>query len=278
MLISPAELSDLTGQVRVLDATVFLPRPPGGGPYTPTSGLSSFTSDGHIPGALFADLVSALAAPSSRFPFGIPSAARFSAGVSALGVSPSTQVVIYAQESPMWATRLWWLFRYFGFDSVSVLDGGLPAWRSAGLPVESGPPTLVPAGSFVASTTPALLATLSDIQSRPPETCLVNALAPAVFRGEGVTSYSRPGRIPGSVNSPAGSLLDPAGRFLPLPSLRSALAPLLAEPDLVIHCGGGISATVVIFALALLGRSDVRLYDGSLAEWSADPDLPLEVG
>jgi thiosulfate/3-mercaptopyruvate sulfurtransferase len=124
-----------------------------------------------------------------------------------------------------------------------------------------------------------MLATLSDVRSLPPETCLVNALAPAVFRGEGVTSYSRPGRIPGSVNSPAGSLLSPStGEFLPLPSLRSALAPLLAEPDLVIHCGGGISATVVIFALALLGRSDVRLYDGSLAEWSADPDLPLEVG
>jgi thiosulfate/3-mercaptopyruvate sulfurtransferase len=278
MLISPAELSDLTGRVRVLDATVFLPRPPGGGPYTPTSGRDSFTSE-HIPGALFADLVSALAAPQSPFPFAIPSASRFSAGVSALGVEPSTHVVIYAQESPMWATRLWWLFRYFGFDSVSVLDGGLPAWRSAGLPVESAAPTLVPAGSFVAEPRPSMLATLSDVRSLPPETCLVNALAPAVFRGEGVTSYSRPGRIPGSVNSPAGSLLSPStGEFLPLPSLRSALAPLLAEPDLVIHCGGGISATVVIFALALLGRSDVRLYDGSLAEWSADPDLPLEVG
>jgi thiosulfate/3-mercaptopyruvate sulfurtransferase len=275
MLISPAELSPSS---RVLDATVFLPRPPGGGPYTPTSGLASFSSEGHIPGALFADLISDLAVPGSPFPFAIPPAVRFEAGVRALGISPDTHVVTYAQEAPMWATRLWWLFRYFGFDNVSVLDGGLPAWRAADLPLESGPPTLVPAGQFQAVERPGLLATLADVRSLPPGACLVNALAPAVFRGEGVTSYSRPGRIPGSVNSPAGSLLDSSGRFLPLASLRSALDPLLSEPDLVIHCGGGISATVVIFALALLGRSDVRLYDGSLSEWSADPSLPLEVG
>jgi thiosulfate/3-mercaptopyruvate sulfurtransferase len=177
----------------------------------------------------------------------------------------------------MWATRLWWLLRYFGFDDVSVLDGGLGGWRAAGLPVTSSL-TEVTEGAFVASPRPELLATLPDVRGGD-WSCLVNALAPAVFRGEGITSYSRPGRIPGSVNAPAGSLLDPeSGRFLDLDGLRSALGPVLDEPDPVAYCGGGISATVVVFALALLGRKDVRLYDGSLTEWSADPSLPLEVG
>lgn len=278
MLISPSELAARLGSpdVRVLDCTVFLRRPADGGPYTPESGLATYRET-HIPGAGFADLIDALAVPGSRFPFALPSASRFACGLGALGVGPGTHVICYAQESPMWATRLWWLLRYFGFDSVSLLDGGLPAWRASGLPVTSSHRG-VPAARFEARERPELLATLSDVRDGSWG-CLVNALAPSVFRGEGVTSYSRPGRIPGSVNTPAGSLLDPfSGRFLPAGELRSRLRPLLDETDVVAHCGGGISATIVIFALALLGRGDIRLYDGSLAEWSADPSLPLAVG
>jgi thiosulfate/3-mercaptopyruvate sulfurtransferase len=289
MLISVSELAARVDDpaVRVLDCTVFLRRPVrragevGGGPYVPESGYASYAPC-HIPGAGFADLVGALASPSSPLPFALPSASRFASGMSALGVGPSSSVVLYAQESPMWATRLWWLLRYFGFDSVSVLDGGLGAWRAAGLPVTSDL-TAVPAASFVASPRPSLLATRGDVASGS-WSCLVNALAPSVFRGEGVTSYSRPGRIPGSVNAPAGALLDgDTGCFLPASSLRPLLASVLEAagadaPAPVAYCGGGISATVVVFALALLGRDDVRLYDGSLAEWSADPALPLDVG
>jgi thiosulfate/3-mercaptopyruvate sulfurtransferase len=276
VLISPSELAARLDDVRVLDCTVFLRRPPGGGPYTPESGIGPYRR-AHIPGARFADLVDVLADPRSPFPFTLPTPDRFAAGMSALGVGPGTHVVCYAQESPMWATRLWWLLRYFGFDNVSVLDGGFPAWRAAGLPVTSSA-VPVAAGAFVASPRPELLATLPDVRDGH-WSCLVNALAPAVFRGEGITSYSRPGRIPGSLNAPAGSLLDPeTGRFLDLDGLRAALGAVLDEPDPVAYCGGGISATVVVFALALLGREDVRLYDGSLTEWSADPSLPLEVG
>lgn len=263
----------------MLDCTVFLRRPADGGPYTPESGLATYR-DTHIPGAGFADLIDALAVPGSRLPFALPSAARFARGMGALGVGPGTHVICYAQKSPMWATRLWWLLRYFGFDSVSVLDGGLVAWLASGLPVTASLPVVpvVPVARFEARERPELLATLSQVRNRSWG-CLVNALAPSVFRGEGVTSYSRPGRIPGSVNTPAGSLLDPfTGRFLPAAELRSRLGSLLDESDVVAHCGGGISATIVVFALALLGRGDIRLYDGSLAEWSADPSLPLAVG
>jgi len=112
-------------------------------------------------------------------------------------------------------------------------------------------------------------------------TCLVNALTPPVFRGEGVSSYSRAGRIPGSVNAPWTSLIDPeTNRFREPSELREALDQVgaLSGTPVIAYCGGGISATVDLFALSLLGRGDARLYDGSLTEWSRDPSLPLEVG
>jgi thiosulfate/3-mercaptopyruvate sulfurtransferase len=112
---------------------------------------------------------------------------------------------------------------------------------------------------------------------------LVNTLSPAAFRGE-TTRYGRPGRIPTSVNVPAGALLDPErGTFRPPVELEQLLdeAGVTTERPLIAYCGGGISAAAVAFALTALpglGRYDVALYDGSLAEWSSDPGLPLETG
>ena len=98
----------------------------------------------------------------------------------------------------MWATRLWWQLRFFGFDAVSVLDGGLPAWRAAGLPLDTGPASYEPA-TFTAEPRSDWLATRADVEAvvaaADGATCLVNALTPPVFRGEGPSSYSRPGRI-----------------------------------------------------------------------------------
>jgi thiosulfate/3-mercaptopyruvate sulfurtransferase len=203
--------------------------------------------------------------------------------MGALGVGPGTRVVAYAQESPMWASRLWWLLRYFGFDDVRVLDGGLPSWRRAGYPVSSATPT-VEHSSFVARPRRELLATKDDVLRvvGGEPACLVNALTPRAFRGEGPGAYSRPGRIPGSVSAPAQALVDPGTWcFRPRDELASELGDLLdTDPGLpvIAYCGGGISATVDIFVLSMLGRDDVLLYDGSLTEWSADPHLPLEVG
>ena len=110
---------------------------------------------------------------------------------------------------------------------------------------------------------------------------LANALTPDVFRGMSPGAYSRPGRIPGSVNVPWNGLVDPAtNRFRPPDGLAAALRAGGVRDDqpVVAYCGGGISATVDLFALWLTGRGDARLYDGSLTEWSADPGLPLVTG
>jgi thiosulfate/3-mercaptopyruvate sulfurtransferase len=108
---------------------------------------------------------------------------------------------------------------------------------------------------------------------------LMHALAPAVFRGD-VAPYGRPGRIPGSVNLPATELLDDARRFVDRATLtaRFAAAGALGERPTIAYCGGGISATTNAFALLLLGRDDVQIYDASMNEWGPDPNLPMESG
>ena len=265
----------------ILDCTVVLHRPEGGGPYRAEAQWDAYR-DAHIPSAIFADLVSVFADPSAPFYFAIPTPDDFAATASAHGIGSGATVVVYAQASPMWATRLWWLLRYHGFDNVYVLDGGLTTWLAAGLPVESGEPREPIARPFTVTLRPELLARQNDVEAAlgDGQTCLVNALTPEAFRGDGVTSYSRPGRIPGSESVPAAALLDPeSNRFLPAESLRDVLARYVDSPvPPVFYCGGGVSATVDVFAMSLLGRDDVRLYDGSLTEWSATPDLPLEIG
>lgn len=274
-----SRLDDAT--LRVLDATVFLHRPEQGGPYRIESGRHEYEA-AHIPGAAFADIPGELSDPESPYPFTRPGSRSFAEAAGRLGIGPGTHVVAYAQDSPMWATRLWWLLRSFGFDSVSVLDGGLPAWRAGGLPEQTGSETYAPT-IFVARPRPALLASRDDVERvvGGAPACLVNTLTPPVFRGEGVSSYSRPGRIPSSINAPWTGLVDPeSNRFKPREELRRELEPLLARDadSIVAYCGGGISATVDLFALSLVGHEGARLYDGSLTEWSADPDLPLIVG
>jgi thiosulfate/3-mercaptopyruvate sulfurtransferase len=245
------------------------------------SGRESYAR-GHIPGAGFADIPGALSDPSSPFAFTLPTARHFATAVGRLGIGDGSHVVAYTQDTPMWATRLWWLLRYFGHDDTSVLDGGLAAWTAADERVEPGESAYSPA-SFTACPRPELLASLADVReiTENGAACLVNALSAETFRGQGPSSYSRPGRIPGSVNVPWNGLVDPAtNRFRPPAELAAALngGGIRADQPVIAYCGGGISATVDLFALWLTGRDDARLYDGSLTEWSAQPDLPLITG
>jgi thiosulfate/3-mercaptopyruvate sulfurtransferase len=268
--------------LRILDATTFLIREFDGGPYTVESGRMSY-EEAHIPGALFADIPGALSEQDSPFPFTLPSLEQFASAMGDLGVGEGTRVVTYAQASPMWATRMWWMLRYFGFDDVQVFDGGLLGWRESEFEVSST--AVIPQRvNFVGHTRPELLATKDDVLGAVggAPACLVNALPPKAFVGNGPGAYSRPGRIPGSINLPSLGLLDaPTGPFRSVEALQEVFDPVLTAAGnrpIIAYCGGGISATVDVFGLSLLGHDDVKLYDGSLTEWSADVSLPLEVG
>jgi thiosulfate/3-mercaptopyruvate sulfurtransferase len=265
----------------VLDATVHLDPPSSADdPYDIRSGRADWVSE-HLPGSRFADLIDELSDPAAPLPFTLPSSERFAEALGRLGVGDDATVVTYDSDIGMWAARLWWMLRVFGHDRAAVLDGGLGAWRGAGRQVtsRSGPPPS-PA-SFTPGFRPELVADRDEVLRalEDPSIVLVDALSPATHRGD-ESRYGRAGHIPGSVNVPARSLLQADGRFRRPSDLRDDFSESGAlEADRVIaYCGGGISATNDALALALLGRDDIAIYDGSLREWASDPELPLETG
>lgn len=285
MLVDGAWLEERLGDpgLRILDATVRLATPAHDGDYRVASGREDHAR-AHIPGAGFADLLGDLSDPRGEFTFTIPSPERLAQAFGAMGVGEDTTVVAYDDAGGTWSTRLWFLLRVAGFDRVAVLDGGLPGWRAEGRPLESGPPPVVAPARFDARPRPELVATRDEVLALSREReggCLLNALPEASYRGDVPTRYSRRGRIPGSVSLPTGRLIDAATqRHLDVDAQRAAVQAAGIDPStrVVCYCGGGISATVDAFVLTRLGFTDVAVYDGSLAEWSADPALPLETG
>jgi thiosulfate/3-mercaptopyruvate sulfurtransferase len=266
-------------RLRILDATVVLEAPEPETPVAARSGRRRFDA-AHLPGAAFADILHDLADPDAPQPFGLPSPERFADGIGGVGVAPDSRVVVYDQGATMWATRLWWLLRYFGLDDVQVLDGGLPAWCAADLPISTDASTY-PAAAFVARPRHELLADEEVIAAAitAGTDALVNTLPSGTFRGDVAPAFcARPGRIPASTNVPYGELLDPeTGRFRAVEELDRLLGSDAGRPT-ILYCGSGISATIGALARELAGRPPARLYDGSLAEWTANSERPVEVG
>lgn len=282
-LITPAELVELKDQddVVILDATSIIRQPEGDGYYSVATGRDIY-EQGHVPGAVFADLLEDLADRSNPDFWTALPPETFAEKMGALGVGNDSRIVIYDQGQTMWATRLWWNLRYVGHDDIYVLDGGLPAWQAAGYEVETGPGIQREPQQFVAHPRPELYASVDDVAAAidDPNKVLVNSLDRPTFTGERHT-YARPGRIPGSKHIFFGDLSGSDGLAIDPEKVRSvgdAGEVLDGEPSVITYCGGGIAATYVAFQLARAGRPEVAVYDGSLTEWTSNPDLPLETG
>ncbi len=264
----------------VLDCTTHL-IPAAGAGYTVKPGREDF-AQGHIPGAQFVDLQADLSDPHHRYRFMLPSADRFAASMSHLGVGDGTKVVLYSTANVWWATRVWWLLRVFGHDNAAVLDGGFQKWTAEGRAVETGAGTARPPARFTARPPRPLMADKAEVLAAIGNgaICTINALRPEQHAGTGGVHYGRPGRIAGSVNVAATALLDPAtNAFLPADTLRATFAAVGAMDRRVItYCGGGIAASADALVLTMLGHRDVKLYDASLSEWVADASLPMDVG
>ncbi|WP_416899589.1 MAG: sulfurtransferase [Minwuia sp.] len=235
----------------------------------------------HIPGAGFIDIQAKLSKPHPKLRFTFPEPDHFQKAMRELGVGNDSRVVLYSRFHPMWATRVWWMLRAFGFDNAAILDGGIDKWEAEGKPVESGE-TSYPPGDFTAKPRPGLIASREDVLGAVTNggALVLNALSREQHEGGGV-AYGRPGRIAGSKVAPAREMIDPATKaFRSLEELRAMLDDVGAtgEGRLITYCGGGIAATTPAFVMALLGRDDVALYDNSLTEWSVDEALPMETG
>jgi len=277
-LVSTQWLFDHLGadKLVILDATVFVAQLPGG-THGYVSGHEKYIIDGHIPGAVFADLTDVFSDPTGPYPFTRPSAELFAVAADSVGIDNETTVVVYDAAVGQWASRIWWLFRAFGYDNVAVLDGGLAKWRAEERETEVGHVEPIPA-SFEAVERPELWVDkdyVAAVVRGETDAALVCAIPPAEFSGE-AGNRPRLGHIPGSLSAPAGRLVSrDTNALLPLESLRESFAPVLDEPRVVSYCAGGIAAASDALVLTLLGHRNVAIYDGSLNEWAADAEAPL---
>jgi thiosulfate/3-mercaptopyruvate sulfurtransferase len=276
-LIDAGALASLLGdaRLRVFDCRFDLARP--------AYGRAAYLEE-HLPGAIFADLNADLSAPptatSGRHP--LPAPEEFAARLRAWGVNADSRVVAYDDGNGAYAARLWWMLRWLGHDDVAVLDGGMRRWLQLGLPLVEDIPSPAP-GNFTARLRPGLAASVADVlaASASPAARLLDARAPERYRGEVEPIDKVAGHIPGALNHPFGTSLDPQGRFLPPERLREAFAASLGDvpPErTIIYCGSGVTACHALLALEHAGLAGARLYPGSWSEWSSDPSRPVATG
>jgi len=285
-LITTAELAGMLGEgdLRLFDCTTYLePAPEGSGvPYLAVPGNHTFEA-GHIPGADFLDLQREFSDQNTELRFMMPEVAQLEAAFGRHGIGANSRVVLYSIGTPMWATRFWWMLRSLGFDRTSVLDGGFDKWKAEDRAIETGTAKGYPPATFTAKPRPGFFVGKRDVLAATDDrnTVIVNALGPQFHRGLEPSRYGRPGRIPGSCNVSAATLLDPATRtFVPLSDAEAKFATqgLRKDKRVVAYCGGGISATIDLFLLYRLGYDNLTLYDGSMGEWAKDASLPIEAG
>jgi thiosulfate/3-mercaptopyruvate sulfurtransferase len=203
--------------------------------------------------------------------------------VTALGITPTTPVVVYDASGGMYAARAWWLLRWLGHPAVAVLDGGLPAWMAAGGALESGERQPVPAAEpYPLPAVPALeTITADELQRRLGAVTLVDARGAERYRGDVEPLDPVAGHIPGALNRPFTTNLGPDGRFLDAAALRAAFTRLLGERaggEVIHQCGSGVTACHNLLAMAAAGLGDGVLYAGSWSEWCRDPARPVARG
>ena len=257
--------------------------------YLPGSGrdpAAEFVQE-RIPGARFLD-IDRCSDPDAQLPHTVATPEHFRACAEEVGVSDASAVVVYDGSGVnLSAARVWWNFRYFGHDSVAVLDGGLRQWVAAGHPTESGPPfrTLEAPAPFTPVPNPHLIRNLDDVLRAigSDDTQIVDMRPPGRFAGTEPEPRAglRGGHVPGSRNVPYLDLVDRAtGLAIDPHAFRRLVEEAGVDPakELVGTCGSGTSACAFAWLMARDGRSDVAIYDGSWSEWGGRPDLPVDKG
>ncbi|GAA0308767.1 sulfurtransferase [Streptomyces polychromogenes] len=237
-----------------------------------------------IPGARPFDLDGVLSDHAAPAPHTMPAPAAFEEALRGLGVDEDDAVVVYDGAGIYSSARAWWMLRAMGFDRAAVLDGGLPAWSAAGLPVEDGPAAYDgPRGSFTARPRPGLLVDAGTVAGAlgDPAAAVLDARTRERFAGSAPEPRPglRGGHMPGALNLPFGELQGPGGLMRPAGELRAAFEALAGERErLYFSCGSGVTACVLALGATLAGYGETAVYDGSWSEWGMPSEWPVVAG
>ena len=275
ILVSTDGLASLLGEsgVVVLDASFHLPD-------AQRDARAEFAT-AHIPGATFFD-IDDVSDKSVDLPHMLPDERTMSEKCGALGIGDATQVVVYDSLGLFSAARVWWMLRAFGHERVSVLDGGLPKWLKEGRAMTAevtAPIRQMFSAKLDTHAVRAMTAVRDNLDSKTEQ--LVDARGAGRFFG--TVPEPRPGmrsgHIPGALNVPYTELVEAgSGVVKTAPSIEQVFvgAGVDLERPVVASCGSGVTACVLALGLALIGRQDAAIYDGSWSEWGSRADTPIE--
>jgi thiosulfate/3-mercaptopyruvate sulfurtransferase len=237
---------------------------------------------GHIPGAVHFD-IDTVRDTGSNLPHMMPTAQDFASAVGAMGIGDGMSIIIYDGLGMFSAPRVRWMFQRFGALDVRLLDGGMPAWKAAGLGLEEGPTRPRRAAQFTARFDVTAVADIVDVTGALASGAaqVVDARPADRFRGDtpepraGIAS----GHMPGAKNLPFGAIID-NGRLKEPAAIKAAFADagIDTTKPIITSCGSGVSAVILSTALELIGRPAKSVYDGSWAEWGSDPANPVATG
>ena len=274
-LVATAWLGDHLGddQVRVVDGSWYLPQQ--------NRDPRAEFADAHLPGARFFD-IDAISDANNPLPHMLPAPEAFGSAVGTLGIGNADHVIAYDGGGLMSAARVWWMFRVFGHDRVSVLDGGLPKWRAEARAIESGVEGTgarrFEASPFRAELVRSVEQMRTNLDAETEQ--VVDARSYGRFTGSEpeVRPGLRSGHIPNSRNVPFTELFLPDGTMWNPDDLRRAFehGGVSLDRPITTSCGSGITAAVLALGLHVLDHEQVALYDGSWVEWGGRTDLPIE--